>query len=513
MFLQTRNAIMKILLAYPEYTYTLWGFQHALKFVNKKASLPPLGLLTIAPLLEEGNELRLIDENVKPIKDADILWADYVFISAVITQKKSAGILIERCKKLGVKVVAGGPLFNGLHQNYPEVDHFILNESELIMPMFLEDVKNGNPKRIYVSDKRPHLEDVPIPKWDLINLNDYAKMSLQTSRGCPFDCEFCNIVSLNGRDPRIKTPERVIKELNALYDRGWRGSMIIVDDNFIGNKKEAKAILKEIIKWRKQTNFRGSFMTQISLNIADDEELLVLMRTARVNSVFIGIETPSKESLEECGKMHNKNRNMVDDVKKIHRFGLEVLGGFIVGFDHDDETIFERQYKFIQDAGIVIANIGILNALPDTKLYYRLKNENRLLCESTGTNTDGTLNFIPKMDKDILIGNYKNLVKTIYSAENYYQRIYNFLKEYNPYGSGKLTFNFVMAFFKSFYILGLIDKNRRHFWKLFFTTIFKYPKALPKVMIQAVYYFHFEKVVEMELKNEHKETKELTFAR
>lgn len=503
---------MKILLVYPKYPYTLWCFQHALKFVNKKAALPPLGLLTIAPLLQEDNELKLIDENVKQIKDADILWADYIFISAVIIQKKSASKLIERCKKLGVKIVAGGPLFNGLHQNYPEVDHFLLNESELTIQVFLKDLKNGNPKKIYISDKRPNIEDVPIPMWDLINMNDYAKMPIQTTRGCPFDCEFCNIVNLNGREPRVKTPKRIIEELSAIYDNGWRGSMIIVDDNFIGNKKEAKEILKEIIKWRKQTNFRGSFMTQISLNVADDEELLDLMREARINSVFIGFETPSKESLEECGKIHNKNRNMIEDVKKIHNFGIEVHGGFIVGFDNDDETIFKRQYDFIQNAGIVIATIGILNALPNTKLYYRLKNENRILYESSGDNTDCSLNFIPKMDKDILVKNYKNLVKTIYSADNYYQRIYNFLEEYNHYSNGKLTFNFVVAFFKSFYILGLIDKNRSHFWKLFFTTVLKYPKSLPKVMTQAIYYFHFDKVVEMELNTELKVTKELSFA-
>jgi radical SAM superfamily enzyme YgiQ (UPF0313 family) len=495
---------MKILLAYPEYPDTFWSLKHALKFINKKAVMPPLGLLTIASILENGNELRLIDMNINPIQDGDILWADCVFISAMITQKNSASALIERCKNLGVKIVAGGPLFNNLYQNYPEIDHFILNEGEITIPVFLTDLKNGNPQRIYSSDKRPDINTVPIPKWDLINLNDYAKMPLQTSRGCPFDCEFCDIVRLNGREPRIKTSEQVIKELNSLYDQGWRGSMLIVDDNFIGNKATAKTLLKEMILWRKEKAFRGSFMTQVSLNIADDDELLTLMRNAGFNAVFIGLETPSKESLEECGKIHNKNRNMVEDVKKIHGFGLEVLGGLIVGFDNDDETIFERQYKFIQDAGIVIATIGILNALPGTKLYYRLKNENRLLNESTGNNTDGSLNFIPKMDKDILLKEYKNLVKTIYSAENYYQRIFNFLKEYNHYNNSKLTFNFVIAFLKSFYILGIIDKNRIYFWKLLFTTIFKYPKALSKVITQAIYYAHFEKIVELEFENNKK---------
>jgi len=236
-----------------------------------------------------------------------------------------------------------------------------------------------------------------------------------------------------------------------------------------------------------------------TLNLVDDEELLVLMRDAGFSAVFIGLETPSLESLNECGKIQNKNRNMVEDVKKVHNYGMEVYGGFIVGFDSDDESIFEAQYKFIQEAGIVVATVGILNAFPGTKLFYRMERENRLTGESSGNNTDFSTNFVTKMDKDILVTEYKKLLLSLYSVENYYNRIFTFLKDYKRHVSGQLTINFVVAFFKSFFILGLIEKSRFYFWKMLFLCIFKYPKALPKVMTQAVYFAHFEKIFSRDL--------------
>lgn len=501
---------MKILLVYPEYPDTFWSFKYALKFINKKAATPPLGLLTIASMIEDGNELKLIDMNVSQITNEDVLWADYVFISAMITQKESTKYVIQKCKNLGAKMVAGGPLFSELYNEFPEINHFILNESEITLPLFMEDLKRGIAQKIYSSDKRPDINFAPIPKWDLINLNDYARMPLQFSRGCPFDCEFCNIVTLNGREPRAKNPDQFMKELNSLYDYGWRSSIFIVDDNFISDKPKTKVILKELIKWRKEKRYKGTFMTQISLNMVDDEELLVLMQEAGFSSVFIGLETPSKESLDECGKFQNKNRDMVKDVKKVHNYGMEVYGGFIVGFDNDDESIFDTQLKFIQDAGIVVATVGILNAFPGTKLYHRLKNENRLTDESSGNNTDFSTNFITKMDKGFLISEYKKLLLSLYSVENYYERIFNFLKEYKHHNSGKLTVNFVVAFFKSLYILGIKEKSRFYFWKMLLMCICKYPKALPKALTQAVYFVHFEKIFSKELCEVKMKEKELS---
>jgi len=483
---------MKILLVYPLYPETFWSLTHALDLMGKKAAIPPLGLLTIASMIENGNDLKLVDMNVKQLNDEDILWADYVFVSAMITQKESAEETIHKCKQLGKKIVAGGPLFNNLQHEFPEVDHFILNEGEMTIPLFLEDLKNGTAKKIYTSDIRPDISTVPIPKWDLVDLNDYARMAIQFSRGCPFDCEFCDIVNLNGREPRVKTAEQFLKELNSLYDRGWRSSIFIVDDNFIGNKPQVKALLKELIKWRKEKRYRWSFMTQLSLNVASDDELLMLLQKAGFSTVFIGIETPSKTSLEECGKFQNKNRDMVKDVKKIYNYGMEIYGGFIIGFDSDDETIFNTQFEFIQETGIVVAMMGLLTALPGTRLYKRLKSENRLTQESGGNNIDLNINFIPTMDKEVLISGYKNLLINLYSVKNYYDRIFNFLKEYNHHTDDKLTKHFTRGFLRCLYILGIQDKHRSYFWKLFFTCLFKYPKSLSKVLTQAIFFAHFE---------------------
>jgi len=490
---------MNILLVYPEYPPTFWSLKHSLKFINKKAVMPPLGLLTIAPLLDE-HEVKLIDMNVDSISDSDILWADFVFISAMITQKESAKKIAVKCKKLGIKTVAGGPLFNNLQHEFPEVDHFVLNEGEITLPLFLEDLKSGTLQKRYFSEKRPDIDSVPIPKWGLINLNHYAKMPLQFSRGCPFDCEFCDIANLNGKIPRVKSPSKFMEELNALYDAGWRGAIMVVDDNFICSKTKAKELLKELIIWRKEKKYKATYVTQISLNLADDDELLTLMRDAGFSSVFIGFETPSKKSLEECGKFQNKNRNMLEDIKKVHNHGLEVYGGFIVGFDHDDETIFDAQFNFIQEAGIVIATIGLLNALPGTKLYYRLKDENRLTNVSSGDNMDFSTNFVPRLNKDYLISEYKKLLLSLYSVKNYYDRVFNFLKEYKHHPeSGNFNFENLVIFFKCIFTLGIKDRNRFYFWKMFFTCLFQHPKSLPNVLTQAIYFIHYERIYENEV--------------
>lgn len=483
--------MVKILLVYPQYPDTFWSFKKALQYVSKEASLPPLGLLTIASLLPNEFEKKLIDMNIEKLKDKDLLWADFVFISAMITQKDSVNNIIERCKKLGVKTVAGGPLFTSLYEEFPSVDYFVLNEGEVTIPLFLDDLKNGNLKKIYTSDIKPDLTKSPIPQWNLLNPKKYFKMPIQCSRGCPFDCEFCDIVNLNGRIPRYKEPAQVIEEIEALYREGCHLSIFIVDDNFIGNKIKAKEILRALIEWRKKRKSRITFMTEVSLNVADDDELLSLMREAGFDSVFIGLETPSKESLQECGKLQNKNRDQTLSVQKIQSYGMEVSGGFIVGFDSDDFSIFARQIEFIQKTGIVVAMVGLLQALPGTKLYERLKRENRLLKNSSGNNTDFSTNFLPKMDTNVLINGYKNIISSIYSPENYYKRVKTFLAHYKPYQKEVFKFKDVKAIIKSIYILGIFQKNRRYYWELFFTCLFKYPRSFSKGIALAIYYEHF----------------------
>ena len=488
---------MKILLVYPQYPDTFWSFKHALKFVSKKAAFPPLGLLTVAAMLPEDWEKNLVDMNVDKLTNADIEWADYVFISAMAVQTKSVNDVISRCRSLGTKIVAGGPLFTTGYHKFEGVDHFVLGEAEVTLQPFIDDLLSGNPRRLYSSDERPAINKTPVPLWSLINMKHYSSMNLQYSRGCPFDCEFCDIVLLNGHTPRTKGKEQLIAELDALYENGWRGSLFVVDDNFIGNKKKLKAeTLPALIEWRKSKRFPFAMCTEASINLADDDELMELMVAAGFDVVFIGIETPNDESLIECSKYQNQNRSLVESVKKLQHFGLEVQGGFIVGFDNDPESIFQTQIDFIQKSGIVTAMVGILNAPTGTKLYNRLKNEGRLLASFTGNNTDYTLNFKPVMDTEKLLQGYKQILDAIYSPRAYYERIRIFLKEYNPQRTspGKIHMHQIKAFFKSIWYLGIKEEGKRHYWKLFVSYLVKSPPKFARFILLAVYGYHFRKV-------------------
>ncbi len=349
----------KILLLYPEYPDTFWSFKHALKFVSKKAAFPPLGLLTVAAMLPAEWELKLVDMNTERLSDKDIKWADMVFVSAMVVQRDSAKSAIKRCKKLGATVVAGGPLFTTRHEDFPCVDHFVLDEAEVTLPPFLADLEKGCLQRMYSSKVRPDINTTPVPRWDLVEKKKYSSMVVQYSRGCPYDCEFCDIVVLNGHMPRTKGREQMLRELDALYQTGWRDSVFIVDDNFIGNKKKLKAeMLPAIIDWSQKRHFPFSFLTQTSINLADDHELTDLMVKANFNMVFIGIESPNKDSLTECGKSQNSSRDLIESVKKLQNAGLEVQGGFIVGFDSDPQSIFQDVINFVQKSGVVTAMVG-----------------------------------------------------------------------------------------------------------------------------------------------------------
>jgi radical SAM superfamily enzyme YgiQ (UPF0313 family) len=488
---------MKILLVYPQYPDTFWSFKHALKFVSKKAAFPPLGLLTVAAMLPGNWEKKLVDMNVTRLTDTDITWADYVFISAMAVQKTSVKEVVSRCKHLGAKIVAGGPLFTAGYEEFDGIDHFVLSEAEVTLRPFLEDLKKGCTQHIYASNERSDISATPIPIWSLIDMKKYSSMSLQYSRGCPYDCEFCDIVILNGHTPRTKSKEQLISELDALYEQGWRGGLFIVDDNFIGNKKKLKAeILPALIEWKENKKYPFAFCTEASINLADDEDLMRLMVAAGFDVVFIGIETPNDESLVECTKYQNQNRDLVTSVKKLQEFGLEVQGGFIVGFDSDPESIFQAQIDFIQRSGIVTAMVGLLNAPTGTRLYQRLKEEGRLLTPFSGNNTDFSLNFIPKMDLDRLIRGYKHILDTIYSPREYYQRIRTFLKVYEPPRTkpGKVQSHQIKAFFKSIWFLGIRGKGKRYYWGLFVSYLMKSPPKFARFILLAVYGYHFRKV-------------------
>ena len=489
---------MKILMIYPQYPDTYWSFKHALRFISKKAAVPPLGLITVSAMLPKTWQKKLVDMNVSTLFTSDIIWADYVFISAMYIQKESVNKVIEECIKNKVKIVAGGPLFTQEFKNYPQIDHFILNEAEITLAPFLKDLNSGHPlKRVYKSDEYADISTTPVPDYHLLAMKKYAFMNVQVTRGCPYNCDFCEITALLGHKVRMKNTNQIINELEKLHRLNWRGAVFIVDDNFIGNKKEIKNnLLPAMRKWMQIHKFPFTFNTQTSINLSDDEELMSLMAETGFSSTFIGIETPVEECLQECNKVQNKNRNLLQSVKKIQKAGLQVSGGFIVGFDNDSPSVFQRQIDFIQQSGIVSAMVGLLNAPKNTSLYKRLESENRLTIEATGSNTDLTMNFIPKMNYQELMEGYKKIIQNIYAAKPYYKRIRQFLLNYRRLHARRKTleFSYLTAFIKSVIIIGIINKGRSEYWKFLIWTIIRRPALLVDAITFAVYGYHFRTV-------------------
>jgi len=416
-------------------------------------------------------------------------------------QKKSVAEIIEKCLRYGAKIVAGGPLFTQEYESYPQVDHFVLNEAEITLPMFLNDLISGRqPQKVYTTEEFADLTQTPIPDYSLMNMDDYAFMSIQVSRGCPFSCEFCEITALLGRQVRMKTTRQVINELEVLYDLNYRGYVLIVDDNFIGDRKEVKnTLLPAMLEWMERHDFPFYFKTQATVDLADDAELLSLMVKVGFRLIFIGIETPEEESLKECNKNQNKNRDMLLSVKKMQNAGLQVTAGFIVGFDSDTPTTFQRQIDFIQQSGIMTAMVGLLNAPKKTRLYSRLESENRIVSEPSGNNTDLYLNYIPMMNPEELVRGYKKIIGGIYNTEPYYQRIKQLLLNYNPKPNRSAVIGVAACwvFVKSFFVLGVLDVGRKHYWKLLLWTLFKRPQLLEDVVTLSIYGLHYRKIFEI----------------
>ncbi|MFZ3323788.1 MAG: DUF4070 domain-containing protein [Usitatibacter sp.] len=488
---------MKILLVYPRDPDTFWSFRHVLAFVAKRAAFPPLGLLTVAAMLPADWELRLVDTNVAQLTDRDIAWADWVMLSGMIVHKDAAHEIARRCAVLRRPVIAGGPLFTTGHMEYPEISHFVLGEAEGVIDDLVADVRAGQVKREYRAGAFPEVTRTPIPRWDLVDVRHYVTMSVQFSRGCPFDCEFCDIVAMYGRVPRTKDPLQVIAELEALSRAGWRDMVFIVDDNFIGNKKRVRQLLQALVEWRERTRPTIGFLTEASINLADQDDLLDLMARAGFKKVFVGLETPVAESLEECEKVQNSKRDLVDAVHVIQRAGLEVMGGFIIGFDSDPLDIFSRQFDFIQRSGVVTAMVGLLTALPQTRLHERLARDGRLLARSIGDNTAAVLNFVPRVDRERLLAGYRELMRSLYSPENYYRRVRVFLAAWRPSGPRlRLSASDLRAFVRSLWTLGIRRRGRLAYWRLLSSTLLRQPRKLPAAMELAIIGHHFRTVAE-----------------
>ncbi len=488
---------MKVLLIYPRYPDTFWSYRHALTFIHKKASLPPLGLLTVSSLLPGSWDKKLVDLNTGELRDEDILEADMVLISAMIVQIDSVKEVIRKVKSFGKYIIAGGPLFSSSYKDFPDVDCFVLNEGEITIPLFLKDLEKGEVKHIYRSSIKPDITKSPIPDWSLINMDHYASLPIQVSRGCPFACDFCDIIIMNGRIPRVKDARQVIAELDSIYDTGWRSSVFIVDDNFIGNRKKVKEILKAISRWMLEHNRPFCLSTEASITVADDAEIIDLLKQSNFTGVFVGIETPEEESLKSCGKFQNTGKNLKEKVKFLQRNGLEVKGGFIVGFDTDTAGTFDKMIEFIQTSGIVTAMVGLLHALPKTKLYRKLKKEGRIIGAATGNNTDSTLNFIPVLNKEVLRVGYKKILDTIYCPKNYYNRIIIFLKEYKEFahGSGMSINTMIKAISRSIWLMGIVEKGKPYFWKMIFWTLLHKPKLIAEAITQSIYGYHYRTIL------------------
>jgi radical SAM superfamily enzyme YgiQ (UPF0313 family) len=486
---------MNVLLVSPQTPETFWSLKHAVRFVSRKAAFPPLGLMTVAAMLPRHWKLRLVDLNVRCLRDADLSWADYVMISAMIVHRESVEQIIARAERAGRPIIGGGPLFTTGHEQYSGRVHSVLGEAEGIIAELVADMQSGQLQDVYHQQGWPDVSTVPPPRWDLIRLHDYATMAVQFSRGCPYDCEFCDVIVMNGRRPRTKAPAQMLAELESLAAAGWKNPVFIVDDNFIGNRARVKEFLREIIAWRRRRRVRFPFLTEASINLADDQELLELMVEAGFRTVFVGIETPNAASLIECNKMQNVGRDLPQAIRTIQRSGLEVMGGFIVGFDNDPREVFDVLFDFIQRTGVATAMVGLLTALPKTRLYHRLMGEGRLSESSSGNNTEAVLNFIPKLDREFLLNGYRQLMKALYEPRTYYQRVLTFLAEHQPRGRGPaLQWSSLCAFARSLWKMGVLHRGRLAFWRYLATVATRHPRQLHHAISLAIHGYHYRMV-------------------
>jgi radical SAM superfamily enzyme YgiQ (UPF0313 family) len=489
---------LNVLLIYPEFPDTFWNFKHALKFLGKRAAQPPLGLMTVAALLPKAWKKRLVDTNVERLRDCDLAWADVVMLSAMHIQRESLAAIVARCRARGLPTVVGGPIASSLSAAELKADHVVIGEAESLIAGLARELEEGSAKPVYQAAERPEMETSPLPDLSLIKMRRYSTMTVQYSRGCPFNCEFCDIIEIYGRRPRTKSVAQVLSELDQLRAAGWREAVFIVDDNFIGNKARAKELCRALAQWRSQYKISFDFNTEASLNLADDPELMQLMRDAGFISVFLGIETPDESGLVACNKLQNTRRSLLESVATIQSYGMQVMGGFILGFDTDGEDIFDRMVEFIQKSGIPIAMVGLLQAMPGTQLFRRLWKEGRILDAGHGDNTDDKLNFLPNMDAARLVEGYRSVLKRIYSYDAYYERVKLYLSRAQPRAGERktrqqwLTVGNARAFVTSIVRQGVFGKQRWSYWKFLLTVATRYRHCVGAAMTLAVMGYHFQ---------------------
>jgi len=493
---------MNALLIYPRFPDTYWSFKHALSFLGKRAAQPPLGLMTVAALLPDGWKKRLVDTNVERLTDKDLAWADVALLSGMHVQHDHLASIAERCRARGLRTVIGGPITSSISATELRADHVVIGEAEELIATLARDLEAGQAKPVYQATQRPAMWSSPLPDLSLIKMGRYNTMTVQYSRGCPFNCEFCDIIEIYGRHPRTKAVEQVLSELDQLQQAGWRDSVFVVDDNFIGNKRRAKELLSAMVEWGRAHGRPFRFITEASLNLADDPELMQLMKDASFSSVFLGIETPDETSLIANHKMQNTRRDLLESVQIIQQYGIEVMGGFILGFDTDREDVFDRMVEFIQKSAIPVAMVGLLQAMPGTQLFRRLRSEGRILDGGDGDNTDCTLNFIPRMDSARLVEGYRSVMRRIYSHEAYYERVRLLLSRCRPTSTGRFTFANLRAFFSSIVRQGMLSSGRLSYWRFVLSTALHTPRSFGVAMTLAVKGYHFQIMTQRLLEQE-----------
>jgi len=479
---------MKALLVYPRFPVTYWGLQYGLRLIGKRATLPPLGLLTVAALLPGEWHIRLVDLNVDSLSDDDLQWADVVLTGGLLVQTESTQDVIARAVAAGLPVAVGGPAPTATPELFSDASVVFRGEAEGRIDELVRALARGPGHRIVLDAPAtfPDMTKVPVPRFDLLDLSKYVSVSVQYSRGCPFKCEFCDVIEIFGRTPRVKTPGQMMAELEAIHRLGYKGTVFFVDDNFIGNKRAVGRLLPALREWQHSRGRPFDLYTEASINLANDPQLLSDMADAGFSSVFVGIETPSEAALKQAGKLQNVGVDLSEAVDRITRAGLEVMGGFIVGFDADGEDVFALQREFLARQPMPLAMVGMLTALPGTALWRRLETEGRLRGRSNGDQFSRP-NFVPVMDERALLRGYMELMKWLYSPKAYYGRCRAYQRRAGRVaGTRSSTLREIGALLRAMWHIGVISPRRRSFWRLMTTAISKGAGHLRQAVAHAV---------------------------